>query len=380
MANIQRPANSRPQNGSTQKKRRKKKKNDNYLYIGVSLLILAIILIAVIIFIAVGCDGNEEESSQDVSSVAAESSTEISEESSRAESSIAEAKGWQTENGNKYYIGDDGSKYTGVNKIDGSIYVFSDDGSMQKGGFVTVGKDIYHLNADGTAYMGWLESDGETYYFQEDGRAAIGETEIDGKRHFFSSKGKEFIVANPWNSVSDQVEELVKLPSAYGHDTKGLIDKKCYNDLIEMMDDCYHTTGCNVYVVSGHRTYEYQERNYNNEVSVYRNQGYSEEEARRLAAEWVAVPGTSEHHLGLAVDIIDTASWVLDESQEDLEGQKWLMENCWKYGFILRYPKGTKSETGINYEPWHYRYLGRELAKEVHDSGLTLEGYIKSLG
>ena len=55
------------------------------------------------------------------------------------------------------------------------------------------------------------------------------------------------------------------------------------------------------------------------------------------------------------------------------------MENCWKYGFILRYPKGKKDETGINYEPWHYRYLGKELAKEVHDSSLTLEAYIESI-
>ena len=67
------------------------------------------------------------------------------------------------------------------------------------------------------------------------------------------------------------------------------------------------------------------------------------------------------------------------EEQEDLEGQKWLMENCWRYGFILRYPKDKIDITGIIYEPWHYRYVGLEVAKELHESGLTLEEYMDSL-
>jgi hypothetical protein len=104
-----------------------------------------------------------------------------------------------------------------------------------------------------------------------------------------------------------------------------------------------------------------------------------QEEAERLAAQVVAVPGTSEHHSGLAVDIIDTRLWALEEEQADLPAQQWLMEHCWEYGFILRYPKDKIDVTGIIYEPWHYRYVGLELAKELHDLGLTLEEYMTML-
>lgn len=377
MATTQkRPASSRPQ---SPQRRKKKKNNDSFLYIAISLMIVFIILIGAIIVI---CNNNDAPAEESSSSSEVSSQPELSKpvESSIPEESQIIETGWKEENGKKYYLDENGNKFTGVNTIDGAIYVFAADGNMEKGGLATVGKDIYYLGEDGKAFTGWKEIDGYNHYFGSDGKAAIGETEIEGKRHFFSSKGKEFIVANPWNEVSDQVDDLVTLPSSYGDQSRAKISNVCKADLMEMMDDCYRITGCNVYVISGHRTYSYQERNYNNEVSIYRNQGYGEEEARKLAAEWVAVPGTSEHHLGLAVDIIDTQSWSLDESQENLAGQKWMMENCWKYGFILRYPKNTKDETGINYEPWHYRYLGREIAKEVHDSGMTLEGYIKSLG
>jgi D-alanyl-D-alanine carboxypeptidase len=109
------------------------------------------------------------------------------------------------------------------------------------------------------------------------------------------------------------------------------------------------------------------------------NNGYSREEAERIAATVSAIPGTSEHQLGLAVDIIDTGIWGLVQEQEDLAGQQWLMENCWRYGFILRYPKNKTDETGIIYEPWHYRYVGIELAEELRECGLTLEAYLAAL-
>ena len=94
------------------------------------------------------------------------------------------------------------------------------------------------------------------------------------------------------------------------------------------------------------------------------------------AAKEVAVPGTSEHQLGLAVDIIDTNNWNLDESQESMPTQQWLIANSWRYGFILRYPNGTTNITGIIYEPWHYRYVGCQVAKEIYERGITLEEYL----
>ena len=89
----------------------------------------------------------------------------------------------------------------------------------------------------------------------------------------------------------------------------------------------------------------------------------------------MAIPGTSEHQLGLAVDIVDLRYQVLDAGQEDTATQQWLMQNSWKYGFILRYPQDKSAITGIIYEPWHWRYLGPENARTVKESGLCLEEF-----
>ena len=164
------------------------------------------------------------------------------------------------------------------------------------------------------------------------------------------------------------------------------LDKKIYEPLKEMMDACNKAleaeSGKNASkccVTSGYRTMDDQIRIYNREIEDRMAQGLSREEAEKSAATAVAVPGTSEHQLGLAVDIVDTGSWSLDEFQADLPAQKWLIANSWEYGFILRYPEGKTDVTGIIYEPWHYRYVGRELAKELHDLGLTLEEYLNGL-
>ena len=89
------------------------------------------------------------------------------------------------------------------------------------------------------------------------------------------------------------------------------------------------------------------------------------------------MPGTSEHQLGLAVDIVDISNQHLDASQENTAVQKWLMEHSWEYGFILRYPNEKSEITGIIYEPWHYRYVGREDAEQIHTLGVCLEEYLE---
>ncbi|MCB6367700.1 M15 family metallopeptidase, partial [Intestinibacillus massiliensis] len=95
------------------------------------------------------------------------------------------------------------------------------------------------------------------------------------------------------------------------------------------------------------------------------------------AAVWVAVPGTSEHQLGLAVDLVSLSNQNLNHSQENTALQKWLMKNSWKYGFILRYPSDKSSITGIGYEPWHYRYVGKKAAKAIYEQGVCLEEYLQ---
>lgn len=153
------------------------------------------------------------------------------------------------------------------------------------------------------------------------------------------------------------------------------IDERCYPDLQNMLDDC-RACGLSPLICSSYRTWEKQESLFRNQVDKFKCLGYSQAEAEREAAKYNAVPGKSEHQLGLAVDIVDRSNQNLDESQENTEVQKWLMKNSWKYGFILRYPEGKSDITGIIYEPWHYRYVGKKAAKEIYKWQICLEEYL----
>lgn len=153
------------------------------------------------------------------------------------------------------------------------------------------------------------------------------------------------------------------------------IDSRCLDPLMEMLSDC-EGAGLEPFVCSSFRSYQTQNELYQDKITQYMEEGMNEEEARRLAGEIVAVPGTSEHQLGLAVDIVDLNYQILDEGQEKTEVQKWLIENSWKYGFVLRYPVDKSEITGIVYEPWHYRYVGVTAAKEMTEQGQCLEEYL----
>lgn len=154
------------------------------------------------------------------------------------------------------------------------------------------------------------------------------------------------------------------------------VDRRIYDDLIAMLQSA-KSEGLNPLICSSYRTNEKQEQLYQNKVSEYLSQGYSKVEASDKAAFWVARPGTSEHQLGLAVDIVSTKNQRLDRSQENTVEQRWLIQNSWKYGFVLRYPTNKNSITGVGYEPWHYRYVGKEHAKKINELGVCLEEYVK---
>lgn len=149
------------------------------------------------------------------------------------------------------------------------------------------------------------------------------------------------------------------------------VDRRIYDDLIAMLQAA-KSEGLNPLICSSYRTNEKQEQLYQNKVSEYLSQGYSKVEASDKAAFWVARPGTSEHQLGLAVDIVSTKNQRLDRSQENTVEQQWLIQNSWKYGFVLRYPTNKNSITGVGYEPWHYRYVGKEHAKKINELGVCL--------
>ncbi len=145
---------------------------------------------------------------------------------------------------------------------------------------------------------------------------------------------------------------------------------------LEAMLKAAADAGHPVLIRSAHRTINYQKMLYNNKVQAYLNAGYSQQAAETEAAKWVAVPGTSEHNLGIVVDIVNQGyTGELEQYFEDDPLFDWLVANCADYGFILRYPETKESVTGIVYEPWHYRYVGQEVAHYIMDNDLTLEEY-----
>lgn len=160
--------------------------------------------------------------------------------------------------------------------------------------------------------------------------------------------------------------------------TQKLFDVRAVENIEQMLDDAA-AAGFPMFVVSTYRTIEYQEGLYSRKVNEYLNLGYRQQAAEEEAAKWVAIPGTSEHNLGLVADIV-SSTWYntnndLTQDFENTEHFNWLYEHCADYGFILRYPKGKESITGIEYEPWHYRYVGVEAAKYIMDNDLTLEEF-----
>lgn len=129
-------------------------------------------------------------------------------------------------------------------------------------------------------------------------------------------------------------------------------------------------------VMSAYRSYAYQSSLFSHytDNEMARNPALTREQAEAITVTYSNRPGTSEHQLGLCVDMHDLSG--ADVSFKNSASYPWLSENAWKFGFILRYPEDKVSETAVSFEPWHYRYVGRYHAKKIHDAGLCLEEYI----
>lgn len=172
-------------------------------------------------------------------------------------------------------------------------------------------------------------------------------------------------LVNEWNPLpNDYQADLVE--------TEGgeRVDARIYEPLTEMLEDAREANWDQLpMVVSGYRTAEKQQQLYEEKTDTYRQQGYADAEAEALAKQWVAMPGYSEHQLGLAVDI--------NGATYDL--YLWLQENSYKYGFIFRYPGHKTALTGVAEEVWHYRYVGAEAAAEIYEQGICLEEYVERM-
>lgn len=155
------------------------------------------------------------------------------------------------------------------------------------------------------------------------------------------------------------------------------VDQRMAPALLEMLS-ASKQAGYDILIVSSYRTMEKQTQLYEQKVEYMQEIGYTQEEAEEEAGKIVAVPGTSEHQLGLAIDLVSADYTMLDEQQEQTASYRWLVQHCAEYGFILRYPNGKNHITGIIYEPWHFRYVGKEIALEIMEQEICLEEYLES--
>lgn len=153
------------------------------------------------------------------------------------------------------------------------------------------------------------------------------------------------------------------------------VDARIAEDTKKMLSDAKEA-GLKMYIVSAYRSYDDQKTVFNETMGEWVNQGSTYLDAYAETKKSVALPGYSEHATGLAMDIVSEDYQELDDKQADTKESKWLAENCYKYGYILRYPSDKSDITEIIYEPWHYRYVGKEAAKEITEKKITLEEYL----
>ncbi|MBD5496057.1 MAG: M15 family metallopeptidase [Lachnospiraceae bacterium] len=185
------------------------------------------------------------------------------------------------------------------------------------------------------------------------------------KRHVIQDYEEwNLILVNAWNEIPEDYNvTLTELSNGQ------MIDSRIYPCLQDMFD-AMREDGIYPIVREGYRTADEQQRILDDKVMAFIREGYSKSRAKRLAETWVAIPGTSEHQLGIAVDINADK-----EKSSNEEVYEWLAENAYKYGFILRYPQDKEDITGTAYEPWHYRYVGEEAAEEIFNRQICLEEY-----
>lgn len=268
--------------------------------------------------------------------------------------------GWQELDGSRYFFSDAGVRVTGWH-VDGEHTYFLDADGKMKTGWLDLEQKRYYLDESGVLVTGWQTMGSDQYYFREDGRMAIGKLEIDGVNRFFTSTGRYVIMPNPWNPVpEDFTMNLVDI-EGYKFDASGR------DALADMLRAC-RNAGLSCGINNTYRSKGTQQYLWDNGIKKRMDKGMTYEEALADTKRAVMIPGHSEHQTGLAVDIDGNDA-----------ADAWLGEHCWDYGFILRYPDDREEITGIKYEPWHFRYVGMELSKELEALGMCMEEYMDML-
>lgn len=212
-----------------------------------------------------------------------------------------------------------------------------------------------------------LQSVGETGEIGTDTRAEAGANVS------FSKDDWRLILVNKQHSIPDDYE--FKLGTITGYLQ---CDERIIDDLRAMLQAAKEDH-INLTISSPYRTQERQENNFNDRIALYMRKGMSYMEAYQRTSRVITIPDNSEHQIGLALDILCDSYKEMNAGFADTEAGKWLAANSYKYGFILRYPEGKEYYTGIDYEPWHFRYVGVDAATVITEKGITLEEFWEDL-
>lgn len=194
----------------------------------------------------------------------------------------------------------------------------------------------------------------------------------------FEKDDWKLILVNKQNSIPVGYEEQVPLGKI--NTMKGVMqcDERIIDDTLAMMEAAKED-GVTLAICSPYRDYTYQEMLFEKKINKYMSKGFSYMEAYQLASEAVTVPNASEHQIGLAFDIVTNTYVNLNAGFGKTEAGMWLRDNSYKFGFILRYPLGKEDITGIEYEPWHFRYVGVDAATVIYENDITLEEFWEEL-
>lgn len=186
-------------------------------------------------------------------------------------------------------------------------------------------------------------------------------------------------LANKQHPISEDYNpgELVTLQTSITNKTERL-EARTAQALYAMLAEMRADGVTDIFVTSAYRTFARQQQLYNQYIANEEAKGLSHAEAVQKAGRYSAPPGYSEHQTGFVVDFMTSTMSDLDESFEGTAAFRWLYENCYRFGFILRYPKSADkiAITDYDYEPWHYRFVGREAATEIMKRGITLEEFL----
>jgi D-alanyl-D-alanine carboxypeptidase len=290
--------------------------------------------------------------------------------------------------------------FSAATKAAASSYIPADE-SAAEGSYITADESATeepYITADGSAAEGpYITADESPYITGAESPYIPGETsdekELTVTKINIGGGSTALLISSPGAEASKPADFALSpnrlllvnfetpIPQSYSAQLVNIggghkMDKTAAGHLAEMLSDA-RKAGLSPVVVSSYRTNKKQQSLFTRQINRHTGRGLTYDEAFDVARTVVAYPGTSEHELGLAVDIVAKSYQGLDTKQEETDETKWLMENCKNYGFILRYPQDKSEITEIIYEPWHYRYVGVEAAEIITENNLCLEEYIE---